>query len=260
LVDGPLFIGSNTTIDGRGADITLEGLNDVDEIYINNKKNVIVHNITFYRVGHIWDRGGALSLVNGTDLVWVDHVTFRKNSDESLSMGRFRGGEGTAGKITVSYCLFDSTPKAILAGWGPDQGEDIRLTVHHSAFINGVSRIPLLRMGWLHFYNNYVLNPGWSANEIHEGGQALIENNYYIALDTVMNCGTDVWDPEPGWICERGNILVNGAKKVGEGYNCDSVFKASDYYDYTLTTVDKEMYAIISLYAGWSESPLWYKH
>ena len=259
LVDGPLFIGSNTTIDGRGAEITLEGLNHVDEIFIKAKKNVIIHNITFYKMGHVWDEGEALSLVNGTDLVWIDHATFRKNSDESISMGSFRGGKGTARRVTISYCLFEHTPKAILAGWGPGQGKDIRLTVHHSAFVNGVSRIPLFRQGWLHFYNNYILNAGWSGTEVHSKAQALVEYNYYDSSDTIMDCGVNVWDTIPGWICDRGNIMVGGAFKVGDGYNCEKVFNAADYYDYSVTKVDKELYAIVMLYAGWSSDPQWYE-
>ncbi len=258
LIDGKFMIGSNTTIDGRDADITFEGVNDADEIYIDNKKNVIIHNITFYRIGHVWDKGGALSLVNGADMIWIDHVTFSKNSDESLSMGTWHNKSGkTAGRITVSFCLFDQTPKAILAGWGPDQGEGIRLTVHHTSFTNLVSRIPLLRHGWVHFYNNCILDAGWSAIEIHEDAQALVENNYLRSTDTVMDCGTNRWDTEPGWICEHGNILTGGAYKVGTGFDCDKVFKASDYYNYTLDPANKGLCAILMIYAGRSPDPQW---
>ena len=69
-IEGDLRIGSNTTIDGRGAEITLTSPDDCDQILFEGKdenwkdekrSNLIVHNIKIIREGKGDNRGSGSS-------------------------------------------------------------------------------------------------------------------------------------------------------------------------------------------------------
>ncbi len=266
LINDYLGIGSNKTIDGRGADITLKGKYTDDRIYIWGDTNIIIHNIRFFEVGVGDDNGQALGLADGADLVWLDHVTFEHNGDESLSMGGYNVDYkyGYNSRLTASYCRWYNTVKCMLIGNSSIDGKGFKLTVHHSAYIGGpdvgVSRIPLLRHGKIHFYNNFVKDIGWQAAAIHEDGEALLEYNIYDTEDDdVMNTGTDQWDPEPGYICDFENDLRRGAYRKGPDscYDCNKVFKASDYYDYDLEVSMDLVESQALMYSGRSDEPVW---
>ena len=266
LINNYLGIGSNKTIDGRGADITLKGKNTRDRVYIWGDTNVIIHNIRFFEIGVGDDNGQALGLADGADLVWIDHVTFEHNGDESVSIGGYdpEYKYGYNSRVTLSYCHWYNTVKCILVGNSKIDGEGFKLTVHHCFFQGGpdvgVSRIPLLRHAKVHFYNNYVLDVGWQAAAIHEDGEALLEYNIYdTEHDDVMNCGTDSWDPEPGWICDVGNDLRRGAYRVGpeSGYDCSKVFDAATYYEYELEVDLNAVEYFAENFSGRSDDPTW---
>ena len=266
LINNYLGIGSNKTIDGRGANITLKGKNTRDKIYIWGDTNVIIHNIRFFEIGVGDDNGQALGLADGADNVWIDHVTFEHNGDESLSIGGYDSEYkyGYDSRVTASYCRWYNTVKCMLIGNSEIDGEGFKITVHHSFFEGGpdvgVSRIPLLRHAKIHFYNNYVLDVGWQAAAIHEDGEALLEYNIYdTEYDDVMNCGTDYWDPEPGWICDVSNDLRRGAYRTGpeSGYDCSKVFSAATYYDYELETNLDSVQSYSELLSGRSDDPIW---
>jgi pectate lyase len=115
LIDQWLTIGSNTTIDGRGANITFRGKNTNDELFVWGDTNIIVHNIRFYKMGIIYDEGTAFGMSRGADLVWLDHCTFEDNSDESVTIGN-EGGDPFKSRLTLSYCRWQNTIRAILLG------------------------------------------------------------------------------------------------------------------------------------------------
>ena len=266
LINNSLNIGSNKTIDGRGANITFKGKYTDDVIYIWGDTNIIIHNIRFFEIGVGDDNGQALGLADGADLIWLDHVTFEHNGDESLSIGGYESEYkyGYNSRVTASYCKWYNTVKCMLIGNSEIDGEGFKLTVHHSFFEGGpdvgVSRIPLLRHAKIHFFNNYVLDVGWQAAAIHEDGEALLEYNIYDTQDDdVMNCGTDQWDPEPGWICDIGNDLRRGAYRTGpeSGYDCSKVFFASSYYDYELEVNLDSVESFAKAFSGRSDDPVW---
>ena len=258
-IDGNLKISSNKTIDGRGADITLTSPGDCDEINFwgSDHTNLIVHNIKIIEEGAGDNCGQALGIAFGASKVWIDHVTFMKNGDESVSTGQ------GATSVTVSWCKFDDTPKGALLSWGPNYPSDsaTHVTIHHCAFINGVSRCPKIRRGKVHFYNNVVEDWGWSASEVNTFGQFLSEYNIYdnhnsgnsIAIRNL----SDAWDPQIGYVCARENSLRGDAHYEGDNFDCSLVFEASDYYDYQPDSISQIMRQVIIDYSGWSENPEW---
>ncbi len=126
---GHLYIGSNKTLDGRGADITLTSPDDCDEVRfwglgedwnpVKSRRNLIVHDIKIIRVGNGNNCGQGLGLAFNAEDVWVDHVTFSHNGDESLSLGK------GATDVTVSWCKFIDTDKALLLSWGGQEDADL---------------------------------------------------------------------------------------------------------------------------------------
>ncbi len=258
IKDNNLNIGSNTTIDGRGANITLTTNGACKEInFWNNRENLIIHNITITRVGDHDNCGQGFGAAFGSKRIWVDHVSFTENGDESTSTGI-----GTS-DFTISWCKFYNTPKGSLLSWGPDYPSDsiTRVTIHHSAYINGVSRCPKIRRGKVHFYNNVVEDWGWSASEVNTFGQLLSEYNIYDSHNdgntiAIRNL-PDKWDPIIGYVCARENSLRGGAHYEGENFDCNLVFEASDYYSYETDSISETMRQVILDYSGWSENPGW---
>ena len=261
LIDQWLAIGSNTTIDGRGANITFKGKNTADELFVWGDTNVIVHNIRFYQMGTTYDEGTAFGMSRGADMVWLDHCTFEDNSDESVTIGN-EGGTPFRSRLTLSYCSWTNTIRAILLGHNKDEGELYQVSIHHCSFISGpeniMYRIPKLRHGKVHMYNNYVKDYDWRATAVQNDGEALIEHNIYTTAEgAAMFCAADSYDPEPGWICDKSNHLFGGTDKVGDGFICDSVFEASVYYNYQADTSTEVIQSLAISYAGRSDVPLW---
>ena len=272
-LDGHLYIGSNKTIDGRGADITITSPDDCDEVRfwgkdkdwknIKERRNLIVHNIKIVKVGKGDNCGQGLGIAFGAKDVWVDHVTFSGNGDESLSMGK------GATNLTVSWCKFIDTDKAILLSWG-DRGDEkldkvMRATIHHCYFLRVNGRSPLLLYGKVHYFNNFLKDWNWCGVGVRMGGQLYSENNIYgrgrwnnspPALDT----STNQWRPRSGWIQSVGDRFLNGKRidSKGPGINKKGkVFNPHRHYNYKVDKADKTLMEGLTKNTGWSLKPHW---
>jgi len=154
--EGNLNLESNKTIDGRGANITISAPRDnKPEVKFSGegKHNLIIHNITFDNIGTGNNNGMGFSGSRGAHDIWIDHCTYKRIGDESISLGY--GGTD----LTVSYCHFDKTEKGGVISWGENEpgvsDTIIRLTIHH-CYYDDVNRTPALRYGKAHLYNNYI--------------------------------------------------------------------------------------------------------
>ena len=263
VITGNVDIGSNTTIDGRGADITLTAPGGCHEIQFwgEDHSNLIVHNITFHKVGTGDNCGQAFGMAFGSSNVWLDHCTFTENGDESAS-----SGHGST-DFTMSFTRFYNTGKGSLLSWNPNHEEDAntRVTIHHSAYLKGpdysVSRIPKIRRGKVHFYNNVIDGWGWSAVEITQYGEGLIERNHFNGYnDTYPAMMTAAGaDPEGGWVCDMENVIIDATAHDDNpaGYDCSKVFKATDYYSYEASEANEALKSMVVDLAGRSDSPKW---
>ncbi|MEL6545604.1 MAG: hypothetical protein AAFQ82_13315, partial [Myxococcota bacterium] len=111
-LDSPLRLGSNTTIDGRGARIRVRrhGLS------ISRDANVVIHNIEISDINGTGD-SDALSVYASSD-VWVDHVSFSNSTDGLLDITK------GSREVTVSWCRFEDQNKTMLIGANPNHLED----------------------------------------------------------------------------------------------------------------------------------------
>ncbi len=218
-VSGTIDLGSsnvrvrdNKTIIGLGTNATLIG-----DLKVFGNNNVIIRNLTFTNPGGAGDSDG-LTLQECLN-VWVDHCTFVDCDDGNLDISH------AADWITVSWCYFYYTNPAnthrfsnLVGHSDNNAGEDtgkLHVTYHHNWWGQLVhERMPRVRFGRVHVFNNYYHAPG-NNNCIRAAiaSEILVENNYF---DTVKN----VWElyrteGTDGKVFATNNIEVNTTWSAG---------------------------------------------
>lgn len=235
-------VASDKTIDGRGAAIRIRNRG----LRLSAVRNVIIHNIRF-------DDGGgenedALQIINGTQDVWVDHVTFEDFTDGLLDV--------TVGatNVTVSWCRFRDHDKVMLIGSSVDHVEDeaIRVTLHHNWFDGTNQRHPRLRYGKVHVFNNYYRSWGAYGIGASQRGEVRSQRNIFEAGGNRDAITTQVGDdPEAGRVRSDNDRRVNGAS-ISER-EADAVFEPGDDYPYVMEAADDALRDRIRGGAGWRE-------
>jgi pectate lyase len=213
-------IRDNKTIIGLGPNATLVG-----NLKLFGNNNVIIRNITFTNPGGAGDNDG-LTLQDCLN-VWVDHCTFVDGADGNLDISH------GADWVTVSWCHFYYTnPSAshrfsnLIGHSDNNAGEDagkLHVTYHHNWWGQLVhERMPRVRFGRVHVYNNFYNTPG-NNNCIRAaiGSEILVANNYF---DTVKN----VWElyrttGVDGKVFATGNIEVNTTWAAGDDSNSNQI-------------------------------------
>jgi pectate lyase len=153
-------------------------------------RNLIFRNLTM--IGSPQD---CLSL-RRTDHVWIDHCDFSDTQDGEVDITR------SADYVTVSWCRFHYTDAFVasrhdaghhhffpmLIGETEHDTDDIgklHVTLHHNWFgPNAVERMPSVRFGTVHVYNNYYDHIPATASytyciEARLYAQVLVQNNYF---------------------------------------------------------------------------------
>jgi pectate lyase len=203
-----IFIPSNTTIIGISPDARVLGAN----FMISNVSNVIIRNIRFENAFDCfpqWDPTDGstgnwnsafdnISILNNATHVWIDHNTFTDgsllDSQEPLYFGReFEQHDGElditkgADLVTVSWNRFTNHDKTMLIGSTDSPTYDVgklRVTIHHNDFENTIQRLPRVRYGQVHVYNNFY-NEAQNAAFLYALGvgvksQIFAQNNFYL--------------------------------------------------------------------------------
>lgn len=203
-----IFIPPNTTIIGVGPGARVLGAN----FMVSNVNNVIVRNIQFENAFDCfpqWDpTDGAtgnwnsmfdnISILNNATHVWIDHDSFTDgslpDSQEPLYFGReFEQHDGElditkgADLVTVSWNRFMNHDKTMLIGSTDSPTFDVnklRVTIHHNEFESTIQRLPRVRYGQVHVYNNFYderANPDFLyALGVGVSSQTFEQNDYYI--------------------------------------------------------------------------------
>ncbi|WP_182904329.1 polysaccharide lyase family 1 protein [Microbispora sp. H13382] len=234
-----LKVPSGTTIVGLpGA--TIRGVN----LHVDKADNVIIRNIRFEDAADCfpqWDptdgaEGNWNSLydnisVTGSTHVWIDHNTFsdgdNPDSAQPVYFGRpYQVHDGqadiTAGSdfVTVSWNKFTDHDKTMLIGSTNNPATDrgkLSVTVHHNEFYNNLQRLPRVRFGKVHVYNNYYQVPDAGPFEYALGvgveSQIYAENNYFR-----LSRGVDPADLLYNWggttLTAKGNLLRVGGRET----------------------------------------------
>jgi pectate lyase len=182
-----IMVRSNKTILGVGANAHLRNI----EVRLNQAQNVIIRNII---VSHVHPKD-AIGINDKSRNILIDHCEFYSHRGDN-------DGDGTADTeadkdwydglldiknessfITVAWSAFHDHYKVCLMASNDESYADsiARITFHHNYFYNCGSRLPLIRFGKAHIFNNYFLN---SANAVNTrmGAWVRVERNYFSGV------------------------------------------------------------------------------
>lgn len=246
-----LGVKANLTIDGRGADITL----DNDKIQASNAES----NMIFLYLKHTGNSGAGddcfqMDQDPNEGQFWIHHCTLADAQDECI------GVTNDVTDFTISYCKIDNNTgssdaqtKGLLLGGSDGATVDMKCTIHHCR-IDAFQRLPRTRNVQLHMYNCYM--SGWDVDPavaIGDNGQCYFEKN--IGDDTGTQNTVYSWkasDPNPGDTKSVGPHLLLGTTDLFE-HSPELVFDPNDDYTYTAETADTTLQAKLNAEPGWQD-------
>ena len=191
-LSGQVKVGSNTTVLGVGASSGLTG----GGLSLDGVHNVILRNLRISKaVGT-----DAVTIIRGANHIWVDHNDL--SSDLSHGKDYYDGLVDithAADYITVSWNHFHDHYKVSLVGHSDSNAAEdtghLRVTYAHNWFSNVNSRLPSVRFGTAHIYDNYFQNVADSAVHSRMGAQTLSQDNVFrsvkLAVTTTGDSKTD---------------------------------------------------------------------
>ncbi|ROW16225.1 hypothetical protein VPNG_01979 [Cytospora leucostoma] len=184
----PIAVASDKTIlgDGTSGVIKGKGLR-----LANGVENVIIQNIriTDLNPQYVW--GGDAITLDGTDLVWIDHVTTDQIGRQHIVLG-----ESASGRVTISNSNIDgeSTYSATCDGYHYWNlyftGSDDQITLKNNYIHHFSGRAPKLGGSTvLHAVNNYWYESSGHGFEVGEGAYVLAEGNVFGDVSTIYEDG-----------------------------------------------------------------------
>jgi len=230
------MIDSNTTIDGRGSNVTFlfSGFkigSDSSGAATHTSQNVIVTNNRFAGVGHVEDHNLDPDMVRSTGAshdIWIHQNTFVNTGDSAYDV------KIGANAITVSFNRLVNVKRASLHASSDSEAgaANITTTVHNNLFVttdedyglssyNGLRRVPLLRRGQSHMFNNVFYGYRKDLLSIRVGGRIAFEDNMF--LNNVVN---SKGDDMAYWLATLirdytgGSIAVSGSYVWYADANC----------------------------------------
>jgi pectate lyase len=179
-----IYVKSDKTLLGVGTNAHLRNI----EVRINQAQNVIIRNVI---VSHVHPKD-AIAINDKSKNILIDHC-------ELFSQRGDNDGDGDSGDeqdkdwydglldiknqssfITVSWSALHDHYKVCLMASNDEAFADsvARITFHHNYFFNCESRLPLIRFGKAHIYNNYYKDCHNAVNS-RMGAWVRVEGNYF---------------------------------------------------------------------------------
>jgi pectate lyase len=237
----------NTLIDLKGvSNVTIVGVGggavfDQIGIHLRESSNIIIQNVTIKNVkksGSPTSNGGdAIGMESGVRNVWVDHTTLEASGGEAEGYDGLFDMKNDTKYVTLSYSILRNSERGGLVGSSETDLTNSFITYHHNLYQNLHSRVPLLRGGTAHVYNNYYTGIVESGINSRAGGKAKVDNNYFEDSKDIL--GTFYTDERGTWQTS-GNILDNvtwsatGSENYPAGPAMTSTTTVSIPYSYTL--------------------------
>ncbi|MDR6339487.1 pectate lyase [Filimonas zeae] len=203
----PVSIASNKTIVGATTASSIIG-----NVKVDNVTNVIIQNLNISNPTGA-GTGDAIE-ISGSTKVFVNKCNIFDGADGNLDIVR------GADNVTVSWCRFYYSAVTThqfsnLIGNGDNVTTDagkLHVTLHHNWYDNGVNqRMPRVRFGYVHVYNNYYGSNNDSYNVgVGNNSHILVENNCFenqARLWSDARSSTSV-AYQLTW---TGNVLINSS-------------------------------------------------
>jgi len=203
------MIKSNTTIDGRGSNarFLFNGFKigaDDDGVSTYKAQNVILTHLWFEGAGHAEDHYIDPDMIRSTGEsqdIWIHKNTFKDTGDSAFDV------KVGAQAITMSYNRLVDVLRASLHGSSDSRviNTQIRTTMQNNFFVttdafyngphaadNTARRVPLLRRGSAHMFNNVFYGYRKNFASVRVGGTLLMENNVFLGGPLIRSVkGTD---------------------------------------------------------------------
>lgn len=278
-----VFVGSNKTLFGLGDDAVIRH----GSLRLNGVSNVIIRNIEFqdsFDMFPGWDgtdgaEGNWNSEYDNIEVresthVWIDHNTFndgdRPDWTAPVIFGRvLQHHDGAvdivaqSNYVTMSWNRIEDHDKTHIIGNSDSRTDDIdhlKVTQHHSLYVNSGQRGPRVRFGEVHVFNNVF--------EHTEDSQINYVYTLGVGLQSAIYAEANVFDM-PGIDAEEVIRPFNGETihVVDSAFNGESVDLLAAFndanadaplgsdvgwappYDYELTPLD-ELEALVRANAG----------
>ena len=200
-----VHVPSNTSIIGMD-NAKLKGVN-----LVLDSDNVIIRNIQFespYDYFPAWDPNDgpegnwnsqydSISIKGGTH-IWIDHSSFQDGPEtvEKYFGRKYEHRDGLvditneADYITISYSTFENHNKTMLIGSSDSKISDegkLHVTLHHNYFHNVVQRLPRVRFGQVHVYNNYFASDTTNGEYVYAYALGVGKNSQIYAENNVAD-------------------------------------------------------------------------
>lgn len=228
-----LKVSGDTTLVGVGRAV-LSGLN----LHVDKVDNVIIRNLTFVDAADCFPRWDPTDgdtgnwnseydnlSVTGSTHVWVDHDTFtdgdNPDSAQPLYFGRpYQVHDGAlditnaSNLVTVSWNRFADHDKTMLIGSTNNPANDrgkLKVTVHHNHFRDTLQRLPRVRFGQVHVYDNYYEIPADVVYALGVGVEsAIVAESNVFALDRAVSPDALLFDWGGTVLTARDNLVRTG--------------------------------------------------
>lgn len=206
-----ITVTSNKTIQGVGSSSGLTGCG----LKVKGDNNVIIRNMQISKVPASVGNGDAIHVEKSTH-VWIDHNEL--SSDTTHGTDYYDGLldiTHAADYVTVSWNYFHDHIKCSLIGHSDSNASEdtghLRVTYHHNYFRNCDQRLPSLRFGTGHVYNNYYVT---ASTGIHSrmGAQMLVQNNVFRSVSTPIETTKD--SSVDGFVNQSGNDFGGGTNLI----------------------------------------------
>ncbi|MGW5237207.1 pectate lyase family protein, partial [Streptomyces nodosus] len=208
-LSGQVDIGANTTVLGVGSSSGFTG----GGLRLKNVSNVVVRNLNLNKAV-----GTDSITVQASTKVWIDHNTLSSDRDHGKDYydGLVDVSHGSD-YVTVSWNVFKDHYKGSLVGHSDNNASEdtghLRVTYHHNYFDNVNSRIPSLRFGTGHFYDNYVVGADTAVHS-RMGAQMLVENNVFRSTKVAVTTNRD--SKVDGYANLTGNDLGGATTEISQ--------------------------------------------
>lgn len=187
-------IRANTTIDGRQSQayFRFSGFaigSDSSGAPVITSPNVILTHLEFRGAGHVEDHDLDPDMIRATGAssdIWVHKNTFDTTGDSAFDV------KVGAYDITISFNRVQNVKRATLHGSSDSRtiNEQIRTTIHDNLFTtsddqyfdlgNTLRRVPLIRRGTSHIFNNVFMNYRKDTLSVRVGASVLWEDNMFM--------------------------------------------------------------------------------
>ncbi|MCY7673885.1 pectate lyase family protein [Bacillus safensis] len=165
---------NNVSIVGKGTNGEFNGIG----IKVWRANNIIIRNLKIHH-SKIGDKD-AIGIEGGSKNIWVDHNELYNtlNSGKDDYDGLF-DVKNDSDYITFSWNYVHDSWKTMLMGSSDNDNYNRKITFHNNRFENLNSRVPSMRFGEGHVYNNYYKGILTTAINSRMGAKMRIEHNVF---------------------------------------------------------------------------------